>query len=368
MRHYLVRWKVAACFAVIGLMAVTAKVSYADATIPTADINGSADNALIKRYEGSFIVSYDHRAYADFRIPLAPLKRSETANERDAMNNQVFRPQRDVAVEGSLTRLVYALPENRSPLEVLRNYQDVIVSRGGQVEFQCKRDECGGDPNRASYGGGGRMSLTQFFFYEADIKDAAHSNGACAVTSPINDQWFLAAKIPQGNEAAWVTVQTYQLNAGTYCKALNARTIAVVHILEPKARDQKMVVVKAEQMANTIELDGSISLYGIYFDTNEARLKPESEPTLREIAALLGSQSKLAVLVIGHTDNQGSFEHNLDLSTRRANAVKAALIAQHGADGRRLSAAGAGMMAPVASNATNDGRAKNRRVTIVKAN
>jgi OOP family OmpA-OmpF porin len=97
-------------------------------------------------------------------------------------------------------------------------------------------------------------------------------------------------------------------------------------------------------------------------------IKPESEPTLKEIAALLKNQPNLAVLVVGHTDNQGSYEHNLNLSNRRAQAVKNALQQRYGIDTKRMTAAGAGMMAPVASNATEEGRAKNRRVTLVRLN
>ncbi|MBE7733789.1 OmpA family protein [Devosia sp. CC-YST696] len=349
------------------LFCTNALPTLADATIPIADIEGAADTGLIKRYEGAFIVSYESHAYAELRIPLSPLQPG-ASGEYDAMNNRIYRPERAETLEGKVTRLVYVVPENRSPLEVLRNYQDEIAAANGQVEFECKRDECGGDANRAAYGGGNKMSLMQYFFYESDIKDAPYSNGACAVTSRINDQHFTAARIPQGDATAWVAVQTFQLDAGTYCKALNGRTIAVVHVLEPKAREQKMVLVKAEDMADAIDHDGSIALYGIYFDTAKANLTPDSAPTLKEIAALLGGRPELAVLIVGHTDSQGSYDYNLDLSARRADAVKAALVSSYGVDARRLTAAGAGMMAPVASNATDEGRARNRRVTIVPVN
>ncbi|MBN9334891.1 MAG: OmpA family protein [Devosia sp.] len=348
------------------LSSTNALPTLADATNPIADIEGAADSRLLKRYEGAFIVSYESRAYAELRIPLSPLQPG-APGEYDAMNNRIYRPERAETLEGKVTRLVYLVPDNRSPLEVLRNYQDEITAAGGQVEFECKRDECGGDANRAAYGGGNKMSLMQYFFYESDIKDAPHSNGACALTSHINDQHFITARIPQGNATAWVAVQTFQLDAGTYCKALNGRTIIVVHVLEPKAREQKMVLVKAEVMADAIDHDGSIALYGIYFDTAKADLTPDSAPTLKEIALLEG-RPELVLLIVGHTDSQGSYDYNLDLSARRANAAKAALVSSYGVDARRLTAAGAGMMAPVASNATDEGRAKNRRVTIVQVN
>lgn len=342
--------------------------SFSDATIPTDDTPGSADHPLSKRYEGSFIVSYEQQAYTDFSVPLAPLKRSDNPDERDKKNNSVFRPERSVDVEGALTRLVYVMPEGRSPLEVLRNYEDVAETAGGTVEFECKAEDCGGDATRAAYGGGNKMSLTQHFFYDTDIKDPELSTGSCAVTSKISDQRFFSARIPQEAGDAWITVQTYTVVPGNYCTALKDRTVAIVHVLEPMERDKKMVLVEAKEMQNAIDLDGSIALYGIYFDTDKTDLKPESDPTQKEIAALLSNNPNLAILVVGHTDSQGKFDYNLDLSARRATAVKNALISKHGADGKRIATAGAGMMAPVATNDTEEGRAKNRRVVLVKAN
>lgn len=341
---------------------------FADASIPDADIPGAADNPGLKRYEGSYIISHERFEYTDFTIPLSPLVRS-VPDQRDARNNVIHRPERKVEAEGALTRLVYLLPEARSPLEVLRNYQDVIEEGGGIVEFECRREDCGGHPTRSSAGGGNAMSLTQFFFHESELKDPPFSTGRCALNSQIDDQRFLAARIEREGAHDWVAVQTYQIaSAHASCRAIVGRTVAIVHILEARQRERRMVTVDAAQMASAIDETGSISLYGIYFDTDRTDLKPESEPTLREIAALLDAQPRLAVLVVGHTDSQGSHEYNLDLSARRAAAVKAALVAGFGIDAGRLATAGAGMMAPVATNDTQEGRALNRRVVLVKAN
>jgi OOP family OmpA-OmpF porin len=347
---------------------LTLRFAAADATVPAADIEGAADNQLAKRYEGSLIVSYEKLAYTDFSVPLSPLKPSADPDARDAMNNRVFAPDKKTEVEGALSRITYVLPAERSPLEVLRNYQDVIQAAGGEVLFECKKEECGGAADRSSSGGGGDMSLMMYFFHEGDLKDAAFSNGACALTSGINDQRFFAAKVPGDGGDAYVTVQTYSMTDDLYCKELNNRTVAVVQVLEPKARDKKMVVVEAAKMADSLTATGSISLYGIFFDTDKADIKPESEPTLKEISKLLTDDPKMAVIVVGHTDNQGAFDYNVDLSSRRAQAVKAALVSKYGIESGRLTAAGAGMMAPVASNDDEAGRAKNRRVVLVKLN
>ena len=267
-----------------------------------------------------------------------------------------------------LTRLAYLLPADRSPLEVLRNYEDVVKAAGGEVLFTCKGDACGGDPNRSSAGGGGHSSLMMYFVVESQLKDASFSNGACAQASGIDDQRFFAAKIPQSAGDVYVTVHTFQISDTLYCKAFNGRTVAIVHVLEPKARDQKMVVVKADEMARTIGSTGRVALYGIFFEFDKADLKAESNPTLMEIAQLLKSDPKLAILIVGHTDNQGAYDYNIELSRRRAEAVTKALVANHGADAKRLRGAGVGMLAPAASNDAEEGRAKNRRVEIVKLN
>ena len=339
--------------------------AFANATIPTKDIAGAKDNPLIKRYEGSFIVSYAHESFTDFKVPLSPL---EPTDRRDGMNNKIFSPKKEMELEGAKTRLAYVIPADRSPLEVLRNYEDVVKAAGGQILFTCKGDTCGGDPNRSSSGGGGDSSLMMYFLVEKELKDASYSNGSCAQTADIDDQRFSAARIPQSSGDTYVTIHTYKVHDELYCKAFNDRTIALVHVLEPKAREQKMVVVKADEMARTIEATGRIALYGIFFDTDKTDLKSESTPTLTEIGQMMKANPKLAILVVGHTDNQGAYEYNIDLSKRRADAVVKALAASQGVDAKRMRGAGVGMLAPAASNGSEEGRAKNRRVEIVKLN
>ncbi|WP_246733335.1 OmpA family protein [Methylobacterium sp. BTF04] len=129
-----------------------------------------------------------------------------------------------------------------------------------------------------------------------------------------------------------------------------------------------MTTVDAEAMAKSIGATGKVALSGILFDTAKTDVKPDSAPTLQEIAGLMKANPKLAVIAVGHTDNQGAYEHNVDLSRRRADAVIKTLAASYGVDAKRLKAAGIGMVAPNASNDDEAGRAKNRRVELVKLN
>jgi OOP family OmpA-OmpF porin len=111
--------------------------------------------------------------------------------------------------------------------------------------------------------------------------------------------------------------------------------------------------------------EGRIALYGIYFDTGKSVLKPESNAQLAEMAKLLQSQPALQVYIVGHTDNLGSLESNMGLSQQRAQAVAAALAGPLKIDARRMRASGVASLAPVATNATEEGRARNRRVELV---
>ncbi|NCA70815.1 MAG: flagellar motor protein MotB [Sphingobacteriia bacterium] len=336
----------------------------ADATIPSLDLAGAKDPAPLKRYEDSLIVSYEVKAFDEYLLPIAPLRIDPDRARRDGHNNRWFTPMESVELEGRVVRLVYLIPEGRSPLEVVRNYRDEIERLAGQVLFECKREDCGGDPGRSSGGGGGEMSLAMVLRPAERIADPPLSTGACAQTERIQDQRYLAASLP--DSLGHLSVHAYVLQTGHSCRALNGRTIAVVDLVEGKAREQRMVTVDAPEMARAIDATGRIALYGILFDFDQATVKPESAAVLAEIATLLRSDADLKLLVVGHTDDAGGFDYNRDLSQRRAEAVVARLTQDHGVDARRLLPVGVSFAAPVASNQTEDGRAQNRRVELVR--
>jgi outer membrane protein OmpA-like peptidoglycan-associated protein len=335
----------------------------ADATDPKADAKGAKDLPLLKRYEGSFIVDYAQKAFDEAALPRSELKRTDKV---DSQNNQVYLPEEQQAVEGRLTRIVYIVPSGRSPLEVLRNYQEEITGKGGTVLYSCKGEECGGDAIRGTTSGGGKSGLLNILYPKGELKAPAFSNGACAVDTGRADQRYTIGKIPVEGGDAHVAVLTYALRDTLYCKALNERVAALVTVVEPKPREQKMVLVKAEEMGSAIGQNGRVALYGIFFDTDKAELKPESAETLGEIAKLLKSDPQLKLYVVGHTDNAGALDRNMKLSQQRAAAVVEALAGKYGVAKARLQSAGVGPVAPVASNADESGRAKNRRVELVR--
>ena len=136
-------------------------------------------------------------------------------------------------------------------------------------------------------------------------------------------------------------------------------------IVEKQAMVQE-VVASAELFQSGLKTTGHVEVPGIYFDTGKSELKAESDAAVAEIAKLLKADPALKVYVVGHTDNVASLDLNTKLSQARAEAVVQALVAKHGIAAARLVGRGVGPLAPVASNDAEDGRARNRRVELVK--
>ncbi len=137
-------------------------------------------------------------------------------------------------------------------------------------------------------------------------------------------------------------------------------------IIVEKAEMAQEVVADAKSLMSDIQATGHASVYGIYFDFDKADIKPESESAIKEIAKLLQENKSLKLYLVGHTDNVGTIDYNMKLSKARADAVVKELVTKYKISSERLKAYGVGSLAPIASNKTDDGRAKNRRVELVE--
>jgi flagellar motor protein MotB len=122
----------------------------------------------------------------------------------------------------------------------------------------------------------------------------------------------------------------------------------------------------ANRIAESLTATGRAEVYGIYFDFSKATIRPESEPVLKEIAEVMSKNPAWKVSVEGHTDNIGGAASNQDLSTRRAAAVRQALVDRYHVAAGRLTPAGFGASRPKETNDTLEGRARNRRVELVR--
>ena len=306
-----------------------------------ADVPGSKDSQLLKRYEGSEIIGYDYRAYDQFHLVTGPLTSFDPP------------PDPSTKVLGKHTRILYVAPPERSPLEVLHNYAQELEQGGYRTVFACSEDECG------------KKNALPKTLYARDRKLSNKGQmSEYAFSSPVESQ-FLSATLTRAEGDVHVSLYVAKETFNHFPET-SQRTLALLDIVETAPMEKKMVTVNADAMAKSIADQGTIALYGIYFDTGKADLKPESRPTLDEIAKLLQADQGLRLYVVGHTDSVGGFDYNMDLSRRRAQAVAQELAGAHGVPRDRLQSAGVGFLAPVATNENEEGRALNRRVELVK--
>jgi outer membrane protein OmpA-like peptidoglycan-associated protein len=288
------------------------------------DVEGSKDHPLISRYPGSYISKYLSKEFDEFALPLGPVNEENTITKNQHL-------------EGKITRIVYVAPAGRTVLEVFRNYQDALKKGGFETLFTCGPQGCGSTVANAY----------------------ANSGDNADYWGPEHGIHYISAKLARPEGDVYVSLL---VDSGGGDSPANAE----LYVIEVKPMESDLITVNAASLANDISRTGHASVYGIYFDTGKADVKPESDATLKEIAKLIQGDSTLKLYVVGHTDNQGALDLNMDLALRRAEAVLAALTTKYAVPVARLKAYGCGPYSPVASNDSEDGRAKNRRVELVK--
>jgi OmpA-OmpF porin, OOP family len=336
-----------------GLRLILIALVFGALTVPIwgeiADVKGSKDHPTVSRYTGAVIIGHEVRKFDEFAIPLGAV----TFNAA----RQAFEPSKSQRVEGMATRILYVGPAERSTLEIMRNYEAELKKAGFETIYSCADAQCAVANALANYLYPGKRYLRQTPPGSGDIS-------AYALSYP-GEQRYLAAKRsrPEGELYVSLYIAT---NKVTVFKETANRPMILLDVIEPARMETGMVTVDAAAMAKDISSTGSVTLYGIYFDTDKTDVKPESQPTLQEIAKLLKQDASLRLYVVGHTDNVGTYDHNLDLSQRRAAAVVSELTTKYGVAVARLRPAGVGMLSPIAPNDNEQGRAKNRRVELVK--
>lgn len=245
------------------------------------------------------------------------------------------------------------MPKGVTTLEPLRSYQNDFAAQGFEVLFSGAGEELDNGYGRfvsQVYGKKVNHSLMDSIlpgatdFRYVVLRKNREDGGQTLFTG-------LFSKIPEGWSSQYG-------DAGD--------VIARIDVLETKALTSRLVLVKAEEITQLMDSKGSVSLYGILFDVNKTDIKTESHAALEEVSKYLQSNPSAKIIVAGHTDNAGNFEFNRDLSQRRAKSVVDYLVSKKGISQERLVPFGASFAAPVVSNATEEGKAKNRRVELVK--
>ena len=323
----------------------------------TRDVKGAADNPLTGRYEGSVLFAQTTKAFDEITLPSGPAlgKKFRRAEQKFAAT---------VTAQGRVTRSVYIAPAGRSSLEVTANFVDALTAKGFTPVFRCAGDACGESFEMLKYYWDKPETHVLGQGYEHQRTLFIKGN----IFTSMTDIRYALFKKPSPDGDTYVAIYG-AVHGGTgneYQRALGGRVGVLLEIVEPKAMDRKMVVVSAAEIGGKVASEGKAVFYGIEFDFDKADIKPESEPQLAEMAKYLQANPQTQVFVIGHTDNKGTLDYNLGLSGRRADAVVKALAGKYRIDAKRMTPRGLGPLAPVATNRTDAGRAKNRRVELVE--
>ncbi len=237
---------------------------------------------------------------------------SESQFDSYTFKSKEGEKEKQQPVEGRLCKYTYRLQKDSVPasaLQILRNFQNAVRSAGGQV-----------------------------------MREAGDGNDR-----------ETTLRLLKGSSEVWIAL-----------RALGGVDKIYWLVIVEKQAMQQDVTLDASAMARDIGDTGRVAIYGIHFDTGKSELKPDSAPALAEIGKLLKNKLELRVYIVGHTDMVADLATNMALSQARAQAVVRALVGQQGIGAARLIAFGAGPYAPVASNKTEEGRARNRRVELVE--
>ena len=313
-------------------------VLFASPLVAQPDVDGSADHPLISRYPGSRIGWYDVQEFDRYKIAVGPVTG--------------YRHIEDwLPVEGKVTRIYYELSGTHSVTEVYLNYLNAIKKAGMEIVAEGLHSKA----NIAKTIGGRGWLLVHFSGNPLPpgqnvqlLNGSSTAGGSC----------FVAGKLTRNGATTYVVVSGTQFR--------DDMVLFMIDVIEVKAAEDDLIIIDPDAMLREIEMNGKVALYGIYFDTGKWDIRPESNETLEAVATLLKNNPKMKLYIVGHTDDTGGLQMNLDLSKNRAQSVVKTMVETYGIADNRLAAFGAGPHAPASTNRTADGRQLNRRVELVE--
>jgi len=289
----------------------------------TTDIEGSKDYPLVSRFKGSIIEWYQVRNFDRYFIL--------SLNDNKISNFEI---------DGKITRIQYSVGKEHSVFEIFNSYENSLKGSDFEILTTLNDKNCGANLQEQLYN---------------DEFNGLNKLPREALNPGDDEFYYLAAKKNIENKNIFIVVYT-ALERGDLLVTFDA--------IEVQALEKGLVTVK--DLDSDLSQNGHIAIYGIHFDSGKSEIKQESAQTLKNIAEFLNTHPDKKYIIVGHTDNKGDFDVNLKLSLERANAVLNELVTSYNVKAAQLKVYGDGSTAPVATNSTNEGKAKNRRVEIVE--
>ncbi|MEM7668117.1 MAG: OmpA family protein [Pseudomonadota bacterium] len=269
------------------------------------------------------------KAFDIYPLPVAPFGTGDAATAN---------------VEGRVIWTAYRLDTLATTGEVIARYRDWLIDRGFETSFTCMTDGCGGFD----------------FRFEAAILPAP------GMLMDVAD--FRQLTMARPIDGAYASVLSSRVLGAVYIQTVmvlpDEGGLNIVPATANETPTETVFLPQDEKaLYDRLVADGHVPIMGLHFETGGATLSVQSNEAISLLARLL-NRNDIAVVIVGHSDNQGALASNRDLSRRRAQAVMKALE-ERGVASAQMSAEGIGFLAPIASNATEEGRGLNRRVELV---
>lgn len=304
------------------------------------DVEGSHDHPALTRYPGSIIQWYSVENHHPYKVAVGPATGYRLIGEW-------------IKTEGRLTRIYYTLEGGaRTHTEVWMKYRKALVDAGFKILASGNHEKNSRGPEV------GTRNWQEIVFAANPWKSDSRAANMLGGSSTSGGSGSIVAMKARAENTLYVTVSVYHFS--------DKNVSTLVDFLETGEAETSLIVADAEAIGKGIRENGRAVLDGVLFDTDQATLKPESKAALDQIATFLKEHAGGKFYVVGHTDSEGTLEHNQTLSENRAKAVVNALVNNYGIDAGRLEGYGVGPLAPVFTNASEGGREQNRRVELVE--
>ena len=313
-------------------------------TFAQSDLKNSKDHALISRLPDTHITAYHVSEYQEFSIATGPITR-EILEEQ---GKTALPPVK--TFEGKVSVVTYkANKKSLSALAIYRNYEKAFKSNGFETVFSCKGDkECG------------VRFVPQLYWYGDPTRRGQNKGLNAPNTSDRRYTYYYWSGVAKAEDGNFIVSLLVAQNTASIFPA-----VIVLDVNQVEALDDNHISINLEGMNDDISKTGKVVLDGIFFDFDKSNLKAESNEAINTIAQYLDDNVDNNFYVVGHTDNKGSLDYNLKLSTSRATSVVKELVSKYNIDPKRLLSSGVGPVSPETSNDTENGRVLNRRVEMV---
>lgn len=285
---------------------------------------------LVSSYPGSQLFSTSNQRHQTYTLISGPMS---YVQDDPPAEQEGYKPQSSKTIQGMVERKIFDHRKVDSALDVATNMLAELDRKGFEILYQCSGTDCGD------------VAGWQLFLSEK-------------IDGSKESQVYVLARHPDDKNGMWYLA--------FYVNEFSEIPRSVIDVINTSDIDFNNYVINVSHLDQLLNSQKSVRLKGVNFKFNSALLTDDSQQALDQVILLLNKNKKLRLEIAGHTDDIGDEAYNLDLSVRRANAVRKYILEKGSIEASRLIASGYGETKPIVENISLINRQKNRRVELKK--